>query len=554
MDTSSLVHAVQELSAARTVEDIAAIVRVTARTLTGADGATFILKDGDQCYYMDEDAVGPLWKGRRFPAASCISGWSMQYRESAAIADIYQDPRIPHDAYRPTFVKSLVMVPIRSFDPLGAIGNYWQERHTASPEEIAMLQALADSTATAMENAYLHANMQRRVEQRTRELQLAREQAEKATAEKSRFLAAASHNLRQPAQTLSTIAGILERTADIDESRRHLESMRRAIGNMQSMLDALLDLHRLESGAIEPQLQDVALDDVLDDLAAEFDYLARSKSLSLDIARTAAAVHTDPKLLREILRNFISNAIKYTDTGGVRIEYRDDGHDIIVSVADTGPGIPAPMLSRVFEPFFREEDGSTNDGAQGLGLSIADQLARLLQHRMSVESQSGVGSRFWIALPRARASISMKPPAKTAASVRPVGGCILYVEDNPDVRDATTMLLGLEGYDVAAASNGKEALALIRACAIRPQIVISDFRLPAGETGDQVVHGVREALGRPIPALLLTGDTRETCLPSALASSVRVLHKPVDAESLLSEIARLLSGEGAPLEASSSVC
>ena len=149
---AALLGAVQELSLARSVEDVQRIVRSAARQLAAADGATFVLRDEDRCFYADEDAIATLWKGQKFPLEACISGWAMLNRLSVAIEDIYAYERIPHDAYRPTFVKSLVMVPIRRVDPLGAIGIYWAERHRPSEQEIGLAQALADSTAVAMEH------------------------------------------------------------------------------------------------------------------------------------------------------------------------------------------------------------------------------------------------------------------------------------------------------------------------------------------------------------------------------------------------------------------
>jgi diguanylate cyclase (GGDEF)-like protein len=149
---TSLLGAVQKLSLARCVDDVQRVVRVAARELTGADGATFVLREGDRCFYADEYAIAPLWKGQKFPLEACISGWAMLNRQHVAIEDIYADDRIPHDAYRPTFVKSLVMVPIRRVDPLGAIGLYWASHHEATEKEIGLAQALADSTAVAMEH------------------------------------------------------------------------------------------------------------------------------------------------------------------------------------------------------------------------------------------------------------------------------------------------------------------------------------------------------------------------------------------------------------------
>jgi diguanylate cyclase (GGDEF)-like protein len=171
-----LIGVVQELSLARDLATIQRIVRTTARELTGADGATFVLRDNGYCYYADEDAISPLWKGRRFPIQTCISGWAMLNRKPAVIEDIYRDARIPHEAYRPTFVKSLAMVPIRTLDPVGAIGNYWAAIRQPSEQEVRLLQALADSTAVAMENQQVYQELEQRVEARTAELQAANEE------------------------------------------------------------------------------------------------------------------------------------------------------------------------------------------------------------------------------------------------------------------------------------------------------------------------------------------------------------------------------------------
>jgi diguanylate cyclase (GGDEF)-like protein len=170
-----LVLVVQALSLARDIPTLQDIVRHAARELTGADGATFVLRDGDSCFYADEDAIAPLWKGRRFPLEQCISGWVMLNRTPALIPDIYADPRIPADAYRPTFVKSLAMVPIRTLDPIGSIGNYWAHRHVPTEFEVHLLQALADSTAVAMESIRVHADLEQHVRDRTRELEIANE-------------------------------------------------------------------------------------------------------------------------------------------------------------------------------------------------------------------------------------------------------------------------------------------------------------------------------------------------------------------------------------------
>jgi diguanylate cyclase (GGDEF)-like protein len=165
-----LVDAVQRLSLARDLDTVMAIVRTAARQLTRADGASFVLRDGENCFYAEEDAIGPLWKGQRFPMNICVSGWVMTHRTPVAIANIFEDPRIPIEAYSPTFVRSMAMVPIRTQNPIGAIGNYWARHHNPTVEEVKILQALADSTAVAMENISIHTELEERVRQRTLEL------------------------------------------------------------------------------------------------------------------------------------------------------------------------------------------------------------------------------------------------------------------------------------------------------------------------------------------------------------------------------------------------
>jgi diguanylate cyclase (GGDEF)-like protein len=171
----ALISVIQQLSFARDLATVQQIVRRAARGLCGADGATFVLRENGMCFYADEDAIAPLWKGMRFPMEACISGWSMLNRRAAVIPDIYLDSRIPADAYRPTFVKSLLMVPIRSLDPIGAIGVYWANHHQATERQVQLLQALADTTAVAMENVRIYRELEQRVRERTKELESANE-------------------------------------------------------------------------------------------------------------------------------------------------------------------------------------------------------------------------------------------------------------------------------------------------------------------------------------------------------------------------------------------
>lgn len=170
---ATLVEAIEQLSTARTVQDVATVVRSRARTISGADGITVVLRDGDHCHYLDEEAIGPLWKGRRFPLGQCIAGWTMVHGETAVIPDIYRDDRVPFTVYRPTFVNSLVMTPVRRKDPMAAIGAYWKDVHTPSDEAVAGLEAVARAAATAFESVGLLASLEdalRRRDQMIREL------------------------------------------------------------------------------------------------------------------------------------------------------------------------------------------------------------------------------------------------------------------------------------------------------------------------------------------------------------------------------------------------
>lgn len=210
---------------ARDVGRIAEIVRQAARGLTGADGATFVLRDGDSCYYRDEDAISPLWKGQRFPMSLCVSGWVMQHRQAAVIADIYQDARVPHEAYRPTFVRSLVMVPIRTLEPIGAIGTYWAGNHKASDVQIELLQALADSTSIALENVQVYAELERRVEERTGQLVEINQRLQAEMRERERMAA----EVRQLSLT-DELTGLRNRRGFILLAERELEAARRRGG------------------------------------------------------------------------------------------------------------------------------------------------------------------------------------------------------------------------------------------------------------------------------------------------------------------------------------
>ena len=238
-----LVGVVQALSQTRSVDAVTAIVRDAARSLTSADGATFVLRDGDQCHYVDENAISPLWKGRRFPMSACISGWAMLNARSAVIEDIYSDPRIPTDAYRPTFVKSLAVVPIRRTAPIGAIGNYWASRRLPTEEEVAVLQALADTTSVALENAHLYEDLRAKIE--TLQEQRARIDGQRDALEV--FTRALAHDLKEPVRSVRAFSELIgRRDIPADQTDHYLKYIQRAAGRMDMLIETVFHYTQLD--------------------------------------------------------------------------------------------------------------------------------------------------------------------------------------------------------------------------------------------------------------------------------------------------------------------
>jgi two-component system CheB/CheR fusion protein len=390
-----LVGVVQELSTARSLERVQTIVRRAARELTGADGAAFVLRDGQQCFYADEDAIAPLWKGRRFPMTACISGWVMQNKEAVVIEDIFADSRIPADAYRPTFVKSLAMVPIRTSDPVGAIGNYWARRYRASEEQLRMLQALADSTSIALENVRL-------IEQ----LQAAKEAAESASRLKDEFLAMISHELRTP---LTPVVGwsamLLEETLSSEEVREAAQAINEGALRELRLVESLLDLSQLLAGKLT--LAPVPLDVVarIRDAIRVIDPDARAKHIRIEFNATEAPLQlrADRARLTQILLNLLSNAVKFTPPRGqVRVALDSSPTEVHISVSDTGEGIPPDFVPHLFE-LFRQRDGSMTRAAGGMGLGLTAVRHLVELHGGTIRAESpglGLGSTFTVTLPR----------------------------------------------------------------------------------------------------------------------------------------------------------
>ena len=392
--TMRLVQAVQDLSQARSIESISAIVRTAARTLSGADGATFILREGDKCHYADEDAISPLWKGQRFPMSACISGWAMLNKKPAVIKDIYEDERIPFNAYRPTFVKSLVMMPIRQDDPIGAIGIYWAERHMASDFEVELLQALANTTAVAMENVRVYAELEQRVEDRTRQLQDANRELET-------FSYSVSHDLQAPLRHIRGYVDLLvnDHLDRLDGDARHyVERIKIGATRMGDLITDLLRLARF--ARVDLNAEPVALTAVARQLTDAFKEENPSRIAEFRLEKGLRA-DGDPALLKIVLENLLGNAWKFTSTREKAwIEFgalaRPDGMTAYF-VKDNGVGFDMRRASKLFGPFQRLHSEKDFRGT-GIGLATVDRIIRRHGGRLWAEAAVDQGATFFFTL------------------------------------------------------------------------------------------------------------------------------------------------------------
>lgn len=390
-----LVTAVQELSLVRTLPAIQEIVRRAARELLGADGATFVLRDGDKCHYADEDAISPLWKGMKFPMSACISGWAMLHAKPAMIPDIYSDPRIPADAYRPTFVKSLVMVPIRVKAPVGAIGVYWARQRVTSDEEIALIQALANTTSVAMENVQVYTELEQRVALRTQQLETLNRELEA-------FSYSVSHDLRAPLRAINGFSELLalELGASTSEkAQRYLKIVRDAGVQMGDLIEDLLKLAQVA----RKELRRIDVD-----LAAMARVIAeRLRSEQPDrnvevVIPDHLVVNGDAGLMSVALENLLSNAWKYTGkTAAARIvlgtRREADGSQVFF-IEDNGAGFDSTRAANLFTPFQRMHSAAEFPGT-GVGLATVQRIVHRHGGRIWATAQPGLGATFSFTFP-----------------------------------------------------------------------------------------------------------------------------------------------------------
>jgi two-component system CheB/CheR fusion protein len=378
-------------------------------------------------------------------------------------------------------------------------------------------------------------------------LEEAKQQAELANIAKSRFLAAASHDLRQPLQTLTLLQGLLAKTVEGEKAQKLVARLDETLGAMSGMLNTLLDINQIEAGTIQPETIGFPIDTLLDRLRDEFTYHAQAQRLALRAVPCSLSINSDPRLLEQMIRNLLSNALKYTKHGKVLLGCRRREGMLSIEIWDTGVGIPAKELEAIFDEY-HQLDNAARERSRGLGLGLAivKRLGDLLGHRVRVRSQPGKGSVFSIEvmLPPVGAAAQLEHHRRdiddvTVERVRRTG-TILVVEDDPEVRELLDLLLKDEGHRVVTAPDGVVALDVAARGTVRPDLILVDYNLPNGLNGIQVTAKLQEKLRRKIPAIILTGDISTGTLRDIARQDCVQLNKPVKVKDLTQLIQRLL--------------
>jgi PAS domain S-box-containing protein len=376
----------------------------------------------------------------------------------------------------------------------------------------------------------------------------AREEADRANMAKTRFLATASHDLRQPLQTIRLLnASLLTLTPETGEQHELLRRQESAIDGASRMINALLDITRLESGAVEPHLAPINLISVYGDLKREFEPVALAKGVRLEFPETSKIVTSDRILLNQLLQNLIGNAVKYTENGFVKVAESLDGDGFLLCIEDSGSGIPSDKLERVFDEYYQVDQSGMPRSGVGLGLAIVREVSRLLSYSVSVTSEVGRGTQVRVRIPLEQVgsdalpvedSQPLVPAPHAATSTR-----LVLLEDNDAVRAATELFLTLEGYETYSAASIGDAEELL--ANLKPgDLLISDYHLSGALTGFDVLQQVRAQHQWEVPAILLSGDLQSMMrVVKTSIARCRFLSKPVDTHALLAAISELSGAE-----------
>lgn len=408
-------------------------------------------------------------------------------------------------------------------------------------------------TAISLENRVrmrteeLHATL-RHLEQSNIDLSAAKENAEQANLSKTRFLAAASHDVLQPLNAAHLSVSALAEVQTSEEGRKLVLQVERSLQTMEDLLRTLLDISRLDAGVVQPEVVDVSLETLFSSLRSDFQPVAEIKGLGLRFRPVNIAVRSDRTLLRRILQNILSNALRYTRTGGVLVGTRQRGGIIRIDVADTGCGIPDEQREAVFEEFSR---GKAPPGAElaggglGLGLAIVRRMAGALGHPVTFSSRVGRGTIFHVDVPLAFNAVVEPPPTPSEAERAPgyglFGTKVLLVENDIDVLNAMASLLERWRCEVRTATSTGEALETLGDTDWVPDIIIADQHLDNGDLGILTVAEARNYLGRNVPALIVTADPSQAVIAAARAAGIELMRKPLKPAQLRALLAHLLA-------------
>ena len=411
----------------------------------------------------------------------------------------------------------------------------------SSKGELGVLESGINRMAAALEEN--QRDLEKRIREATGELIAQKEAAEAAAQAKSRFLASASHDLRQPMHALSLLIAALRERALEDEARRLVEHIDDSASALEGLLNALLDLSKLDAGVVSTHMECFPARRLLDNLARQFTPQARDKNLRLRIHPSACWLYGDPILLERILNNLVSNALRYTDRGGVVVGLRREAEGLRFDVRDSGRGIPEAFRERIFEEYVQLENPERHrDKGLGLGLAIVARLARLLGSEVEVASTRGRGSCFRFHVPRCQPSLQPVMVESPNFSLPLAGTLVAVIDDDEQILEAMMHVIEQWGMDIAAGTDVAVVRDELRELGRPPDLILCDHRLSGGLTGIDAIRLLRRSFGERIPAALITGDTAPETIRAIDASGLPVLHKPLKPAKLRAFLSHLLAG------------
>ena len=423
--------------------------------------------------------------------------------------------------------------------PISVLSNMIQkiakgnlEVRTVSTSRISELDVLSNGINHMTEQLQSEREiLQQSINEATLDIRNSKEKAERANLAKSKFLAAASHDLRQPLHALGLFASALNDRIKSPEERMLVENINQSVRSLEELFNALLDISRLDAGIIQPKFKHFWIKELMDRLFAEFKAQALRKGLKIRFEGEDVVIYSDLTLLETMLRNLIGNAIRYTQRGEVKVLWSIDGYQVCIEVHDTGMGIPDKDKEHIFHEFLQlgnpERDRTKG---LGLGLAIVRRLSRLLKCTISLQSTVGSGSVFQLNLPLGDASLIEDGSSLVMQQLENESAMlVLVIDDESSIRVAMTALLKTWGHDVVAVCSLSEAL---QATKRAPDAIIADYRLINEQTGIEAIQGVQQFWGRKIPSLIVTGDTVPELLQEAQSSGYAFMHKPVNSAKL----------------------